>query len=1113
MPASFEIHSQVQAFADKRDKCDLRDKRDVRDMPVKRASHWAWLDRLFPVVCVLAMIGLFVTPDVLVGQVTILAPREDTRVDFERLGLRVETYSREQLTQMNQATAISLGQSIDASVLVLTGAQMPAECFAGMFGADEVRVALDDLFRRGGMLYLGQLSGGIMNELPSSMRGYFDGHDLFLPEGTHRPTTENTIGHFIAHANASLLDLPILSQPHSLAKGDWAGVKNNIFYWRNFPDSALPILVGPDGQHPVMLLQKDILGEGMCIISQARGLTRTARSEFWENLVTLIAGRVANTPNSGATASGQTAGSIGSPLQASQAGQTDSVAQADAKPLLFLKSFDDANFTQGMAAIKNNAANAAIDAGTLFTDTRIWDAFDQVELRIYNSADTPNKRTRARLGIIGQMLIAAFDNDEPDMQSLVAKVTTPDGEAWTDDCVELVVVPDASGAVHHWIVSATGAIYDAKDGSSGWNSNAVAYTQTDDKRWRAVLMIPLTDLFDDGVVPGMFQANLAREEKTIGEVSSWVAPIHAIPTVQSVGHISRLSPREFASRLFNHATTDQAGNAANGGDGAGGFELWQVSPWQGGFSLSSKPSGDARKLVRHEAEPNAKQDASPASQTASQSLDPVTLHVPSRGNDAAVLLVRNHGSTSLVFKVESPRQLKSKTGSPVDFYQVATLYRGIPRLSSYETLGFDPLENLGNGALLNVPPGETAMLWIDVTGDAPAGDYHGEISLLPITTKQPTPVRIPLDLRIYHTQIPKTLPLNVYTWGPYMESIREKSEPLGYVDLAIDSHINTFNVIYPYAAIKPGPVVSTQAEDYLSNVAYYLEHQRDVSFVYSYHLFDKFDSALREAGFTGQTMDDTWQTLFVEWFGHWIDALQGAGVTYDDFWIQVDDEPRAHELPELTAKTALVKKHFPQARLMVTIAPWSTMEDLQAMTPHIDLWTTERRRITMRETAGQELAFYRKQDAFWSYRCAVQMDMQPLMSYYRQRGIEEYMLGVDGIALWAFNSWGGNPWAQWDKLRADGGARFDEGLVYRGEHGPIPTTRLFAFRAGIEDYVLLHLLSQANSGASKKTQQRIAALTDEAKRLLESMEPEAVEQWRRATLDFLDSQGGPTQTH
>ncbi|MFA9480329.1 glycoside hydrolase domain-containing protein [Phycisphaerales bacterium AB-hyl4] len=1008
---------------------------------------------LKPTLLVLALV-LF-TQAALAGQVTILAPREDTRVDFERLGLRVNTYTAEQLTTMDTQTAIAVGQSIDESILVLTGAIMPAEAFEGLFNADPARAAFDDLFRRGGMFYIGQLNGATLNNLPAVMRDYFEEHDVFLPTAPNRPSASSSIGNFTAYANPDLLDLPLLSQPNSLAEEDWSGVESNAFYWRNFPDKALPVLVGPDNEYPVMLLQEGIFGDGKVIISQARHLTRVARSPFWENLIAYLGGSAAAQVDPATGAAGTSGGATTLALGSAGAG----------KPLMFLETFEDASFED-------------IAEADLFNDPKIWEAFETVELRIHDTGDEPTKTTQARLGVIGQYLVAAFHNEEPNPDDLVKNVTVRDGQAWTDDSVELVLVPEEGGSVYHWILSAGGAIYDARDRVAGWDGESTSDVRIGSDSWQAVLAVPLTEVFEGGEVPEMFFANLARNDRNSEETSSWVAPIHVIPTPESVGHISRLSPRELASRLVDRPATASAGPAAATGEG---FDIWQVSAWEDGVGLTTRPRGD-------NPEPGT-----------------LELHVPGGGSDAAALLVRNHGPDTLVFKVNPPVKLNAGGGRSVRFYDLATLYQGVPRLSSYETLDFDPLGAIGINGVLTVGSGETAKLWVDVAGKAPAGRYRGELQLLPITLRDQTPVSVPIDVRIYDVEIPSPLPMHVYTFGPYMGALYDYGGPLDYVKLMLDSHINVFHVSYPVGAIKDGPVMSSDPADYLTNHAVYMREDRPMKFVYDYHLFTHFDTALKEAGFEGETMDDEWQAHFREWFGNFMDALKGHGLTYDDFWIQIEDEPRLPRMPDLVKEAAMLKEYFPDVQTTVTMAPWNTAEHIASLEPYVDMWMPERRRLTMREEAADELAFYNTQDAFWPFLCATRMDMQSLIGYYRHRGIQDYHLGVDGIALWAFNSWTGDSWAQWDSPRPGGGYRFNEGLAYRGEGGPVPSKRLFAFRAGMEDYVLLHLLAEAKSNASGANGTRIDALKSQAETLLGSSSPAELEQWRRDALALLET--------
>ncbi|MFA9478254.1 glycoside hydrolase domain-containing protein [Phycisphaerales bacterium AB-hyl4] len=979
------------------------------------------------------------------GQVTILSPTDDTRVDFERMGLRVDTYTTEQLENMDRSTAISVGQSIDASFLVLTGARTSSEVFASLYETDEIRVAIEDLFQRGGTLFLGPVSGGVMNRFPDRMRSYFEQQDVFLPRAGHRASTSGGIGTFTAYANPDLMDLPILSEPNSLAQGTWAGVRSNIFYWQNFPaDKALPILVREDNEYPVMLLQEGIAGEGKLILSQARDLTRVARSDFWENLIAYL----------GVSASGDAGAGAGS-----AAGVRGLAAGEPSRPLMFVEAFEDVAFED-------------IAEADMFEDSRIWEAFETVALSVHDTGETPEKATEARLGIIGDYLVAAFHCEEPNPAGLTTDITIRDDKAWTDDAVELVVVPHEGGSLYHVILTAGGAIYDARDRNNRWDADLITHVRIDSDAWRAVIAVPLSEVFEDGAVPDTFFANLARQEQAVGEISSWMAPIHGIPSAESVGHISRVSPRELAARLVDRPAGGVRGAAGEG------FEIWQASAWEDGLGLTTRPLDDA--------EPGT-----------------LELHMPRRGTDAAVLLVRNHEPETLVFKVNPSRELKASGGQSVPFYDVATLYRGIPRLSSYETLGFDPLEDIGNGGLLSVAPGETAMLWLDAAGAGAAGRYRGELSLLPITIRDQQPINIPIDLHIYDVEIPDPLPLQVFTWGPYTGNVW--GDRVQYVELAYESHINNFRATYPLEAIQPGPTFSDDPSDYLSNLSNFWDQGLNVKFTYSYHLFTKFTRDIKEAGFEGEPMDEQWQAYFIEWFGNWMSALESEGITYDDFWIQIEDEPRTHDLPLLVPQTALLKEHFPQARTWVSIAPWSTMEDLEALQPHIDLWVPERRRITMRETAPEELAFYKEQGEYWPYLCSRQMDMQSMMTYYRHRGIQDYLLGGEGIVLWAYNSWGGDSWAQWDTPRADGSGRFDEALVYRGEHGPVPSKRLFAFRAGIEDYVLLYLMEQAKGEASGADAGRIDELKSQAETLLGSNDPAEMEQWRRAVLALLET--------
>lgn len=108
---------------------------------------------------------------------------------------------------------------------------------------------------------------------------------------------------------------------------------------------------------------------------------------------------------------------------------------------------------------------------------------------------------------------------------LKCEVRERDGEVLTDDCFEILLSPEGSGAqpVYCLAMNALGVVFDAKDGQKSWNANAVVKSRIDANEWILEAAIPFADL---GVaVPAngaKWRFNLAQHWKALNSQSGTV---------------------------------------------------------------------------------------------------------------------------------------------------------------------------------------------------------------------------------------------------------------------------------------------------------------------------------------------------------------------------------------------------------------------------------------------------------------------------------------------------------------------------------------------------------------------------------------------------------------
>ena len=113
---------------------------------------------------------------------------------------------------------------------------------------------------------------------------------------------------------------------------------------------------------------------------------------------------------------------------------------------------------------------------------------------------------------------------------------------------------------------------------------------------------------------------------------------------------------------------------------------------------------------------------------------------------------------------------------------------------------------------------------------------------------------------------------------------------------------------------------------------------------------------------------------------------------------------------------------------------------------------------------------------------------------------------TDGIALWDFNTWRGNSWAEFDTPTSALGCR-DNMLFYHGDRGPIPSIRAESFREGIEDLYLLHLAEKALIKAPHL--EGLAEITSRTylEELMKENDPDRMFEWRETLMHFLVAAG------
>ncbi|MBN1554351.1 MAG: DUF4091 domain-containing protein [Phycisphaerae bacterium] len=984
------------------------------------------------------------------GRVTVIGVKESP-FDYSKMSLGADVFGVESILKMTPRTKVELVESIDDSRLIVFHEQISADVFKAIFDDKTITAALTRILKRGGAIFFGATSWQTLKDLPASMREYFLSIRAFLPGPGHYKSASL----FRGFANPAYSGHRLVNLPNRLTREGWPDGAHAVRYWAGFPGTVIPLLVDTDNpEKAVLLMQEKVLGKGRIFFSLSYSLTRRGQSAFFQNLVYLLYGKTP--PASGASRS----------------------SRKEPTPLA------DAAAKGAVTHIATGKSDEFQLDGKL--DDAVWKRANPLQLaQKYPDGGEVKKQTDARLAVVGDQLVLAVRAREPNLAGLKADIRTRDGELWKNDSIDMVfnVGTPQHPDLRQWIVSAAGTIFDAKRNNRDWNSGAKSAVGREAAAWTVELSIPLKDLFDGRETPPAFWVNLARHDQQTGEIALWI-PTNHIPNPAKLGLVTPWTAEGFQKAVEKETKRAAAVNRRTG------VVIWTVPPGTENLSPGTKPQPD---------------------QPAMESL---SLRAPGRGHDSAVILITNFDNESNVFRVNHPKTITGPDEKPVPFEEVFTLYQGIPRLNSYQKIAFDPLVPIAPAQLVTIPGGETAMLWLDAKAPVTKGNYQTRLGMISITTlpksltreqwnalqgKTPpseTDIRVSLD--VSGATLPDPIPVNTYTFGPYSQTGLVKE----YADFARRFHITYLLARYPFGAITQGPTMSDNPSDYFDETMKILTTDGG-KIIYSYNLLTEFDRFLRRNGFEGKMADPHWKKLFQEWMTHWMKALADNGVTQEQFYIQLQDEPHGEIIPPLVELAKLVKEHFPNAPTMVDIGSRTVREEIEALRPYVDLFIPVESRLTRWDTREEELAYYKKHGPFWTYQCSVRADVQSLTAYYRYRGVRDWLLGSDGVALFAFNSWRGDPWVQWDVISGTG--FHDEGIVYPASDGPVPTMRIMEFRQGIEDFALLEMLrGKRNLPTREALRKRLHGTVLDPVLLLQGADPEETRQWRSKLLDVLE---------
>ncbi|MCX7919360.1 MAG: DUF4091 domain-containing protein [bacterium] len=400
------------------------------------------------------------------------------------------------------------------------------------------------------------------------------------------------------------------------------------------------------------------------------------------------------------------------------------------------------------------------------------------------------------------------------------------------------------------------------------------------------------------------------------------------------------------------------------------------------------------------------------------------------------------------------------------------------QLKNGMTVG-DALPAMDEAHFIDIPSLKSGQVWISIkTHNIPPGKYFGQIVLKPLEDRMFSQKTVQITIKVLPITLPREMPIATYLW--------DYAENDAYIRDLIDHKINKMLVpcyLCPPICDSTGNVISIDFSKHDTAIA--MKHKYGNEIIFSYGVVREFDRWAAKK-YHWEYMSDPWKKAFGTWLKSWITHLLDLGLDYTDFSMQIWDEATGDLAKKVAEVGPFLRNIDPRVRWVMNGA--QNLEEAKLMNPYVDIWIPHLDSLLKSSEKDSLLAYYKSTGKpIWSYTCRVNMTSQPVLEYYRLKPWLVYQLGLDGVCFWAYNSWRGDPWSDFDVVGDEGYS--DNGVVYSSDRGPIPSRRWEAFREGLQDYqylfILEQLIKQAEAEGTAQENDMLVKLAREAKGILQ----------------------------
>ena len=417
------------------------------------------------------------------------------------------------------------------------------------------------------------------------------------------------------------------------------------------------------------------------------------------------------------------------------------------------------------------------------------------------------------------------------------------------------------------------------------------------------------------------------------------------------------------------------------------------------------------------------------------------------------------------------------------------------------TTRLDPLVGLNEASVISVPPHEAGAVWFDFdTYGVKPGTYRGRLRVIPLNAGSAYAVKDGRTVRgrtgerivpVAFTVDPIVLPREAVRPAHFCSTCQSEQGFALESDIGARIYALGTSLVRPEAVGNPDSAFRRTVDEYRA-----WARNRGVKITF----FVKYDALnVSQTIFNPKKDPDRKWPAWEEYVKTLATLADEAGLSFEDYYVLVRDEPANDELETVREAQRRLKRLYPKMRTYISACERinGPVDYLEFLGDTTDLWSLTSRMYDRKTTARLRALKGKYGTKLLHYLCNTSV-RESLSGYFRRHCWRGECWGLDADMLYQFNIYNPGLCGEWSLKVVPKGE-----ISYKVGDRFLPSVRYMAYREGVTDVKYVQALRDACRGDEKT----LKWLDEAVERVMSSSAPELPAQVRKEIREKLLANG------